>query len=75
MSQRLNVVAAGLIDVCFGDADEGYLVTGMGAKPKDRFCTHRRLDMAWSGRKRPVCLEVRIVCKRTFNAAHLVGSE
>ncbi|MFG5121267.1 hypothetical protein [Methylorubrum sp. POS3] len=28
-----NVVAAGLIDVCFGAAHERHLVTGMGAKP------------------------------------------
>lgn len=26
-----NVVPAGLIDVCFGDAHEGHLMTGVGA--------------------------------------------
>ncbi len=38
-------MAVGLIDVCFGDAHEGHLVTGMGANPNVRF-------FAWISRNR-----------------------
>ncbi len=37
VSQRQNSVAAGLDDVRFGDAHDGHLVTGMGAKRMSAF--------------------------------------